>query len=151
MSWKKEKFELNQNTSGVTASDGQGTTYADIWDYELPLNHYIMLGPTDVFSCKLVGDDAVEMPAITKVRVVRRDVSEGQDYPILTKLMYQTVKAFTDRKSYKNLTVIGEVDLRPGEHIVVQVAGADVATTGDTDASASRFKIVTTRKRRGLD
>jgi len=152
MSFREDRFELNQSTTGITESDGLGATWqADIWDFKVPLNTWIKLHPTDIFACYLVGDDASEMPASTQVRVVVRDVANEDSKPILSALLYQRVKAFTDRDKLKNLTIAKEIVVGPEEHIVVQVNGADAATTGDVDASASNFKLVTTRRRKALD
>ena len=152
MAYIEEKFELNSGVSGVTESDGLGATWhADIWDFKVPINNWILLKPKDVFSCYLVGDDGVEMPAKTQVRIVKRDVANEEAKPILPNLLYQQIKNFRDRDLVMHINVRGVVEVGPEEHIVVQVNGADVATTGDLDASASHFKLVTTRRRKRLD
>lgn len=150
MPYIEEKFELNQATAGVSESDGQGATWGDIWDFLVPLNTFIILRPQDVLSCYLVGDDTSQMPAATQIRVVRRDVANSEAKPLLANCLYQQVKAFDDKNKWKHLTVGGEVVVGPDEHIVVMVNGADTAGTGDTDASASYFKLTTTRRRRSL-
>lgn len=149
--YKEEAFELNQNTTGITESDGLGATFADIWDFKVPLNTTVKLKPGDIISCYLVGDDAAEMPATTQIRVVRRDVANEDAKPILSACNYQTVKQFADVGKMKRLTIDHEVVIGPDEHLVVMVNGADATGTGDTDASASNFRLKTTRKRKGLD
>lgn len=151
MGFIEERFEINPGTTGITESDGKGATWhADIWDFKVPLNTEILLKPTDVFSCYLVGDDAVEMPKTTQIRVVRRDVANEDAEPVLTTLLYQSVKAFTDKDKLMHLSILGKVNVGPEEHIVVMINGADAATTGDVDASASHFRIQTTRRRKAL-
>ena len=152
MAYKEEKFEINQNSTGITEVDGLGATWeGNIWDFKVPLNTWIKLRPSDIFSCYLVGDDAAQMPAATQVRVVRRDVANEDTKPILSACLYQRVKDFTDKDKMKHLTIDREIEVGPDEHIVVMVNGADAAGTGDTDASASNFKLQTTRRRKALD
>lgn len=149
---KEERFEINPSTTGVTAGNGQGATWhADIWDYKVPLNQEIILKSTDIFSCYLVGDDVVEMPDTTLVRIVKRDVANEDAKPMLTNALYKTCQAFTDKALLMTLNPPGgEVIVGAEEHIVIMVNGADVDTGGDVDASASHFKIVTTRRRKGI-
>ena len=151
MAYKEEKFELNQNSTGITESDGLGATWAaDIWDFKPPLNTFLKLKPTDIFSCYLVGDDAAEMPAATQVRIVKRDAANEDAKPVLSACLYQRVKEFQDKGKFKRLTLDREVEVGPDEHLVVMVNGADAAGTGDLDASASNFRLQTTRRRRPL-
>ena len=150
MADRVERWELNPSASGVTATDGQGAKWADIWDFEVPFHVQIDLKPTDIFSAYLVGDDSSEMPATTQIRVVKRDVANEDSISILSPMNYQTGKEFSDRKKLTHLTMASTMSVGTDEHIVVQVYGADAATTGDTDASASYFKLITTRKRKGL-
>lgn len=148
--YKEESFELNESTTGITESDGLGATFADVWDFKVPLNTILKLKPGDIISCYLVGDDAAEMPAATQIRVVRRDVANEDAKPVLSAANYQTVKQFSDRGKMKRLTIDKEVEIGADEHLVVMVSGADATGTGDTDASASNFRLKTTRRRRGL-
>lgn len=147
----EEKFELNGSTSGVTAADGLGATWAaDIWNFQLPLNTWLLLRPGDIFSCYLIGDDAAEMPATTQVRVVIRDVNNQEALPILKDTLYQSLKSFTDRDKVVALDIARERIVGPDERIAIMVNGADATGTGDTDASASHFKLVTRRRRKPL-
>ena len=147
-----ERFELNQSTSGITESDGAGASWsADIWDFKVPTNTEIILSPRDIFSCYLVGDDVAEMPSATQIRVVVRDVANQSAKAILRDILYQRVKSFSDTKKIAYLDIDREIVVTSEEHIVVMVYGADAAGTNDTDASASHFKLVTTRKRKALD
>ena len=149
MGFKREKFELNSGVSGITELDGQGATWqADIWDFKVPNNTQIILSPSDTFAIYLVGDDAAEMPKQTKIRVVIRDVSNETAKPIIKDCNYQRFKSFADKKQIVRLEVPEEIVVDSEEHIVVMVNGADAAGTGDTDASASHFKLVTTRNRK---
>lgn len=151
MAYKEEKFELNQGSTGITESDGLGASWAaDIWDFKLPLNTWLKLRPGDVFSCYLVGDDAAEMPAATQVRVVRRDVANEDAKPVLTSCLYQRLKEFQDKGKFQRLTIDREVEIGPDEHLVVMAYGADATGTGNVDASASNFRLQTTRRRKGL-
>ena len=147
---KEEIFDLTSSETGITETDGQGALWADIWDFTVPVNHAIVLKPTDVFGCKLVGDDAAEMPAKTQVRVLRGDVTNTERRPVLTPLPYQLVKEFVDKKKIMRLSITQPVKVGANEHIVVQVNGADAAGAGDTDASASYFKLRTMRIRKAL-
>ena len=147
---KEEKFEINASSVGITEADGDGTNYKDIWDFKPPVNTWVLLSPNDVFSAYLVGDDTVEMPASTKVRIVRRDVTNEAGGPILGEVLYQLAKEFTDKNKLLHLSIGSMVQVGPEEHIVVQVAGADAATTGDLDASLCRFKLKTTRRKVSL-
>lgn len=149
---KEERFEINPSATGVTAADGLGASWqADIWDFRVPLGHEIVLKPTDIFSCYLVGDNAAEMPATTQVRIVKRDVANEDAIPLLRNCLYQLCKAFTDRDQLMRLPLNGsEMVIREHEHIVIMVNGLDTAGTGDTDASASHFKITTTRRRKSI-
>ena len=149
MGWKTERFELNSGVSGVTELDGQGATWqADIWDFKVPVNTQVILSPSDTIALYLVGDDAAEMPKVTQVRVVIRDVSNEIAKPIIKSCNYQRFKSFQDRKQIVNLEIGEEIVVESEQHIVVMVNGIDAATTGDTDASASLFKLVTTRNRK---
>ena len=151
MEWVTERFELNPSTTGITAVDGNGATWnADIWDFKVPFNTQIELNPTDIFAAYLIGDDAAEMPGATQVRVVVRDVASESALPILRDTLYQRVKAFSDVKKLTKLPIDKMVTVETDEHIVVMVNGADAAGSGDTDASASHFRLVTTRKRKPL-
>jgi hypothetical protein len=146
-----EKFELNQNTSGIIASDGVGTNFADIWDYKPPLHTRLRINAGDIFSCYLVGDDAAEMPAKTRIRIVKRDVANEQAKPILPDTQYALCKSFTNKKQLLRLRISQEVVVETDEHLVIMVSGADAAGTGDTDASASHFKLECLRERKALD
>ena len=147
----EERFELNQAASGITEQDGQGASWlADIWDYEVPINTSVHLKPTDIFGVYLVGDDAAEMPDSTRIRVVVRGVAGVQHQPILRDIMYTNVKSFVDKNKYVSLDIDHDIWVNAGEHIVVLVNGADATGTGDTDASASYFKLLTHRRRKPL-
>jgi len=149
MGWKQEKFELNQGVTGITELDGQGANWtADIWDFKVPVNTQVILSPTDTFAIYLVGDDAAEMPKTTQLRVVIRDVSNEIAKPIIKSCNYQRFKSFQDKKQLVRLEISQEIVVESEQHIVVMVNGVDAATTGDTDASASNFKLVTTRNRK---
>jgi len=147
-----ERFQLDQLSAGVTALDGLGASWAaDIWDFNVPINQDIVIQPGDVFSCYLIGDDAAEMPANTKVRVLLRDVSNEESTPLLPPLPYQQLKAFTDKKKLMRLRIHKEIRVENGMHIVVQVNGLDATgVAGDTDASASSFKLVCHRRRKSV-
>jgi len=151
MPWIIEKVEINASRSGMTAADGTGTAWGDIWDYEPPTNIRLLIRPGDIFSAYLVGDDASEMPGITEIRVEKRDVSEQDRVPILPPTLYNQVKSFTTRQSVMRLSIPSEIVVDSGEHLVIQVKGADAAATGDTDASASSFKLATTWTRKARD
>jgi len=150
MAERIERWELNPAASGITVADGQGAKWADIWDFQVPYHVEIVLNPADIVSFYLVGDDASEMPNITQIRVVKRDTTNEESTPILSDINYKTVKEFADKKKLAHLTMGSQIVVGTDEHIVVQINGADAATTGDTDASASHFKLVTTRRRKGL-
>jgi len=149
---KDEKFEINSASTGITETDGSTTLWVDNWDYVVQTNQKIVIKPEDIFACYLVGDDASEMPAKTRVRVVRRDVTNEDSTPLIPELPYQSAKDFQDKNKLMRFRSLRtpEVVLGEGEHLVVQVAGADVATTGDLDASASFFKIMCHRRRKPL-
>ena len=146
-----EKFELNANTSGITAADGVGTNFADVWDFEPPYNTRLKLHAGDVFSCYLVGDDAAEMPAKTRIRIVKRDVSNEQAKPVLSDCQYNLCKSFSEKKKMLRLTIPGEIVVDTAEHLVVMVSGMDANGDGDVDASASYFKLEILRERKALD
>ncbi len=148
---KEERFEVNPASTGITEQDGRGTNWWDIWDFKVSLNQVVILRPTDVFSCYLVGDDAAAMPNATKVRVVKRDVANEDSIPILPVVNYKQAQEFADKNLQMHLRALGGVmEVVAEEHIVVQVSGADATGTGDTDASASHFKIFCTRRRKSL-
>ena len=146
-----EKFHLVPTSTGITELDGVGATWsADIWDFQPPLGTSLVLKPTDTFAAYLVGNDTVEMPASTQIRIVKRDVTNEQAYPVLTNVYYQKVKDFTDSKKIMHLTIDKEVEVDADEHLVIMVNGADVAGTDDLDASLSHFELITTRRRKPL-
>jgi len=147
---KEERYEINSSSVGITESDGSGATWKDIWDFKVPVNQQIVLNPTDIFSAYLIGDDAAEMPKTTRVRVVKRDVTNEDAKPVLPELPYQQIKQFTDRNLLMHLAIPGTLVMESEEHIVVQVNGVDAAGSGDLDASASYFKIFTHRKKKVL-
>lgn len=147
--WKTERCEINSSSTGITELDGKGATWtADIWDFKVPINQRFILKPGDTFAVYLVGDDAAEMPKSTKVRVVVRDVTNEAAKPILKDCLYQRLKSFSDRNQLVTLEIAQPIVVDSEEHIVVMVNGADAAGTGDTDASASHFKLLTTRERK---
>lgn len=149
MGFIEERFEINPNSTGITETDGQGALWADIWDFKVQPNTQIKLKPTDIFSCYLIDDGgSVEMPKTTQVRVVRRDVANEDAEPILTTVLYQSIKAFTDKDKLMHLSIPWEIIVDEYEHIVVMINGN--GATGDTDASLSHFKIQTTRRRKAL-
>jgi len=147
----EEKFEISSLSTGITEADGDGTNWKDVWDFQVPLNTKIVLKPTDFFSCYLDGDDAAEMPAVTEVRLLHRDVANEQTKPLIRALLYQQVKPFQDTDKLIRLDIVKAIVIQPSEHIVVQIKGADATGTGDVDASDSYFKLVTARLRRSLD
>ena len=152
MGFIDETFELNSGEAGITESDPNGANWvSDVWDFKVPLNTFIVLRPTDVFGCNLVGDDAAAMPNTTQIRILRADVANTERKPVLTALPYKQVQEFQDKKKMMRLSIVKEVIVGPDEHLIVQINGADAATTGDTDASASYFKLKTTRRRKALD
>ena len=145
-----EPKEINRSTSGVAELDGQGATWqADIWNLTIPFNQKYKIGPGSTFSCYLIGDDTAEMPAKTLVRVVKRDEDEQETVTLYSGL-YQNVKEFKDKNKIRTLTPKTDILSTPGQHIVVMINGADVATTGDTDASASWFKLTALRERKSI-
>ena len=148
---KPEKYEINAASPGITEADGSGALWKDIWDYQVQTNQYILLTPESIFAVYLIGDDAAAMPNSTRVKVVRRDVTGEDESTLITEVPYKVAQEFQDKKKllrFRGLTrdvLIGE-----GEHIVVRIAGVDAATTGDTDASASWFKIICQRRKKAL-
>lgn len=144
---KEGKYEINPSSTGITEADGDKANFKDIWDFKVSLNTWIILQPTDLFAAKLYGDDAAEMPKATRLRVVRRDVSNEDSKPVLSEIYYQLAKDFTDLAKLMHLSIKEKIEVGPEEHIVVQIAGLDATGTGDTDASASYFKILTTRRK----
>ncbi len=147
---KEEKFELNSQSPGITEQDGSGILWKDIWDFKVPINQSIVLKPTDLFSAYLVGDDVAEMPNVTRIRVARRDVANEDAKSVLGEVYYKLAKEFTDKNLLMHLSIDQPVEIGAEEHIVVQVSGLDATGTGDTDASASFFKILTPRKRKSI-
>lgn len=145
-----EPKEITESTTGVAALAGQGATWnVDIWNLTIPFNQKHKLGPTNTFSCSLVGDDAAQMPDKTLVRVVKRDMDSWETVTLLSTL-YKNCKEFTDKNKIQNLTVRNDILCTPGEHIAIMVNGADVATTGDTDQTASSFKLTSLRERKSI-
>ncbi len=144
-----ERIEITAAIVDVTVGDGNGASFADIWALLVPINQKYTVTEQDSLSCYLVGDDTVEMPANTKVRVVKKSIGRVDSSTVTPIVLYSQLKEFADiRKLFflgVNRTVIG-----PGEYLILQVAGADVAGTGDTDGSASSFKITATRTRPSL-
>ena len=144
--------EITESTTGVAQLDGNGATWQrDIFNLTVPYNQKHTLTSNSTFSIYLVGDDASEMPAKTLVRVVKRDADSQELIPLLNTL-YVNCKEFTNVKKIAHLTIKQgqSVVVRPGEHLAIMVNGADVATTGDTDASASRFRITSQRERTSI-
>ena len=146
--FREERYEINSASTGITEADGTGATWKDIWDFKVGLNQWIILSSQDIFSAYLIGDDAAEMPKTTRVRIVKRDVTNEDAKPVLSELPYQRLKAFTDRDLLMHLAITDRLTVEPEEHIVVQVNGVDAAGTGDLDASASYFKIFTHRRKK---
>jgi len=147
-SQKDEKFEINAGSTGITETDGQGTTFADIWVYKIQTNQKIVVNPDSIFACNLVGDDAAAMPNNTQVRVLRRDVTGEDAKTILPACPYIQVQEFQDKNKFMRFrNLVQEVVCGEGEEIAVQISGADAAGTGDTDASASYFKMIVNRRR----
>lgn len=145
-----EPKEITESTTGIAALDGQGATWTvDIWNLTIPFNQKHKLGPTNTFSCSLVGDDAAQMPDKTLVRVVKRDMDEQETVTLLSTL-YKNCKEFVDKNKIQKLTVRADILSTPGEHIAIMVNGVDAATTGDTDASASSFKLTSLRERKSI-
>lgn len=148
---KEDRYEINPSSIGITEADGDGINWKDIWDYKVPLNTWIILQPTNLFAAKLTGDDAAEMPTTTRIRVVRRDVANEDSRAVLSEIYYQLAKDFTDLAKLMHLSIKDKVTVNSEEHIVVQIAGKDATgAAGDTDASASYFKIMTTRRKVGI-
>lgn len=148
---KPEKFEINASSTGITEADGEGTNWKDIWDYKVQTNQFIEIGPDSIFSTSLVGDDAAAMPNATRIKVVRRDVSNEDEKALLTEVSYKQAQEFQDKKKLMRFRgLLGPMMLGEGEHIVVRIAGADATGTGDTDASASYFKIICQRRKKAL-
>ena len=148
---KPERFVINPSSTGITEADGSGANFKAIWDYKVPTNQWLIIDPRSVFATSLVGDDAAAMPAGTRVRVVKRDVTGEDELTIMPENNYQSFKEFRDVKLQARFQNLGApVEISPEEHIIVQVAGVDAATTGDTDASASNFNIICTRRKKPL-
>ena len=147
----ERKVEISQATSGVTAKDGAGATWnADNWDLKVEINQSYKLQPGDTFSCYLVGDDTAEMPDKTRIRVVKRDLSNLLAKPLLDECLYARCKAFADKKKILRLNITQPVLLEAGEHLVVLVNGMDKAGTGDLAVAASSFKITALWRGRSL-
>lgn len=145
-----ESYDIQPSTDGITATDGAGATWnADNWDLKPSAGLQYRVGSWSQFSLYLVGDDASEMPADTRVRVVKRDITNEEQEIIWTGL-YAQVKEFADKKKRACLGCTREFVINGGEHLVVQANGADVAGTGDLDVSASHFKLASKRRRRAL-
>lgn len=145
-----EPKEITESTTGVAALAGQGATWTvDIWNLTIPFNQKYKIGPTDTFSCYLVGDDAAEMPAKTLVRVVKRDM-DTQEIVTLLSTLYQNCKEFADKNKIRTLTPRNDILCTPGEHIAIMVNGIDVTTSGDTDQTASNFRLTSLRERKSI-
>lgn len=148
---KLEKFEINSASTGITEADGNGANWKDIWEYKVPVNTWVTIDAESVFACNLVGDDAAAMPNTTRIIVVRRDVANEDSKPLMPEIHYKAVQEEQDKKKMMYFRGLATpVTVGPEERVVVRIAGADAAGTGDTDASASRFKISCMRGRKRL-
>lgn len=147
MAFVREKFELNQSSTNVTATDGIGANFGDIWDFKSLFGTKIILRPGDTISMLLTGDDAAEMPDTTRIEIVKRDVTNTEAIPLLGEVLYGAIKQFSSKKAILKLSITKEIIVNTDEHIVIRINGIDAATTGDLDASASRFALITTRER----
>lgn len=145
-----ENYDIQPSTVGITAVDGAGATWnADNWDLKPSAGLSYTIGPWSQFSLYLVGDDAAEMPADTRVRVVKRDIT-NEEQELIWAGLYAQVKEFADKKKRAYLGCTREVKIEESEHLVIQANGADATGTGDLDVSASHFKLASKRRRRAL-
>lgn len=149
---KIDNYEIKPSTTGVTATDGAGATWnADNWDLLAPANIWYILGGWSALSAYLVGDDAAEMPAATKIRLIKRDVRNEQT-AVLWQGLYAQIKELRGRKKLMTLDGFLKMDVTvgPTEHLIFMANGADAAGTGDLDVSASFFKLKARRRFPGL-
>ena len=144
--------EISESTTGVAQVDGNGATWqVDIFNLTVPFNQKHVFTSNCTVYMSLVGDDAAQMPDRTLVRVVKRDMDSQELKPLLSTLYVNCKEPKNVKKmAHLNIPEGEQVVVTPGEHIAIMVNGADAATTGDTDASASSFRITSQRERKSI-
>lgn len=152
----QEAFTLTKGDPDVLSQDGlnASTAYGWIWEYHVPTGIGLIILPGHTFSVYLHGDDNVQMPATTLVKVGVLDSSRLDERTILGPVLYQSLKEFTDRDKIARFNVVEAIKVYEKQYIRVYTAGADVAGTGGVDqtggASDSYFEAVISQVRQPL-
>lgn len=152
----QEPFSLTKGDSDVTEQDGlnASTEYGRIFEYHVPTGIGLIITPGHTFSLYLEGDDAVEMPATTLVKVIAKDSSKQDAKTIIGPILYEKLKEFVDRDKIARFNVSEPVKLYEKQYLVIETAGADVAATGGVDvtggANESYFEAAISRVRQPL-
>ncbi len=154
----QEPFTLTKGDAAVTSADGldgaAAIIYSDIWTYLVPvgIGHIILPGHT--LAIYLRGDDDVEMPITTQLRLVLQDASAQDRKAIAGPILYASVRNFTDRDQMFRLNVPEPIKVYERQSIIIEELGPDVATTGGVDQTGgtidSYFELTITRVRQPL-
>lgn len=156
----QEPFSLTKGETGIVQTDGLDAAalaakYGEIFGYPVPVGIGLVILPGHTLSLKLWGDDTVEMPATTLVKVVVKDASKQDEKTILGPVLYHTLKEFVDKDKIAHFDIPGPVKIYENQYIAIEVAGADVAATGGVDVTGcasgeSYFEMAIARIRQAL-
>ena len=107
---KEEPFDLTSaDTVAIppqNRADGVPNVWSDIWMYQVPLGHWLLLRPEHHLSVHLRDTTGAEVADGTcQVKLVMRDQSKQEEVPILSPVLYVDVKEFRDANKKATLAL----------------------------------------------
>lgn len=114
-----EPYEINQEDGDITQADTTASVWSDLFDLKVPKGRSFILRPTDAFGAYLEDTGTTECLDTVRVKLVRRDTTNGEEKPLISETLYASIKELTDVDKLAYLELSGEVEVRQDEHIVL--------------------------------
>ena len=114
-----EPYEINQEDGDITQADTAANVWGDLFDLKVPKGRTMILRPSDPFGLYLVDTGTAQVGDTARVKLVRRDTTNGEEKPLISETLYASLKEFTDVDKLAYLELAQEVEVEQDEHIVL--------------------------------
>jgi len=139
----EDEFRIDQNASGITATDGTANALSNIWSFKVPDATGFLIRPGDIFSAYL-SDSAgpTEIAVTSLVELIVTDANSVVTRKVVS-VAYTALTEFSNRNS---LYTLGEtIALSPDQLLILRGTANLAISTAD-----SYFQVSTVRGTRTI-
>jgi len=138
----EDEFRIDQNASGITATDGTANALSNIWSFKVPDATGFLVRPGDIFSTYLASSTPTEIAVTSLVELVVTDANSVVTRKVVS-VAYTATTEFSNRNS---LYTIGEtIALSPDQLLILRSTANLAISTAD-----SYFQVSTVRGTRTI-